>query len=237
MPHSNALIVFSGIGNIDRSNMNDPFSALPWEDLDALYTALVLDMMHNVSLLRDVDIIFYRNQPEFSDDFLLPFKQKIIPRDLDNSPLSNQLQQAIEDAFGMNYQRVVLVLDNNPCLAPKIISKVFDQLGFDDDCVVFGQTFESNFFLIGMKTNHCNVFSRNEINPMKGHQNVLRQLCEIPAMFFILNPIMSLNSGFNLLKLRRTMEAANKFDAEFPNKTFGIFRMLEKKYRSRKIFS
>ncbi|MDI6767213.1 MAG: DUF2064 domain-containing protein [Bacteroidota bacterium] len=237
MPHSNALIVFSGIGNIDRSNVNDPFSALPWEDLDAIYTALVWDMIQNASLLRDIDILFYRSKKEFSDDFVLPFKQKVTPRDLDDSPINTQIQQAIDDAFMMNYQRVVLVLDNNPYLAPKILIRAYDQLGYDDDCVVLGPTFEGNYFLIGMKANHSNVFSCTDIDPLKGHHNMLQQLCKIPAMFFLLNPINSLNSGINLLKFKRTMEKYDKGDSEFPSKTFGIFRMLEKKYRFRKIFS
>ncbi len=237
MPHSNALIVFSGIGNIDRTDVNDPLSTLPWEDLDALYTAIIGDLLQNATLLRETDIFFYRSKTEFSDDFILSFKYKVILRDLDDSHLNNQIQQAIDDAFLMNYQRIVLVLDNNPYLTPKMITRAYDQLGYDDDCVVLGPTFEGGYYLIGMKANHSNVFSYDDNDLWEGHRNLLRQLCKIPVMFFLLNPINSLNSGSNLIKLKKTMEKLNKNNFEIPNKTLGIFRMLENKYRFRKIFS
>jgi len=237
MYHSNAIILFSGTTQIDRSNIQDPFASLPWDDLDALYTALLGDTLRNVSQLSDVDILVYRNEREISDDYFASNRHRVRLLNLTEAPLAGQIRSAIENAFASNYQRVMIILDYNPLVHQATYERVFEQLRYEDDCIVVGPTREGKCFLIGMKLNHGKLFDASDGDPLKKSELLMQQICATQAIVFLLNPLNSLDNGINLIQLKKTIDAMDKGGSEFPNKTFGIFKMLEKKYRSRRILT
>src|ERR1700741_5067260 len=112
--HHNALILFCRTPEIVRDNWASPFAALPWEDINALFTAFVGDLLMTVSHLKGTDVLIYRNPEELSDEFFLPFRQMVQLRDINDQPLSDQVERAVDSAFQLNYTRVVALLDNDP---------------------------------------------------------------------------------------------------------------------------
>jgi hypothetical protein len=140
MTQTNALIIFAITNQIDRSDQSDPFASLPWDDLDALYTAFLSDTLRVAIQLYDVDVLVYRNTKEISDDFFLSYKYRVKLFGMNEDPLAEQVQQAVENAFQLGYQRVTVLLENNPLITNKILRLTFAQLGFEDDCIVFGPT-------------------------------------------------------------------------------------------------
>lgn len=237
MHHSNAIMIISSSTYIDRTRLDDPLTALPWDDIDSIYTALLGDTIRIASQLPDMDLLVYRSEKEISDDYFLPYYQRIQLFDLTDAPLIEQIQQAVENAFANNYQRLVILFENNPLICTSVLEKIFAQLEYDDDCLVIGPTYEGKCFVVGMKSNHSKAFNASEGDPLKDHQILLKQLCNTQTIFFLLNPIHSLESGSNLIQLKKMIELQDKSGNDFPSKTFGIFKLLEKKYRFQKILS
>ena len=44
MRHNKAIVLLSKVPQINRSNRDEPFAALPWDDLDTLFTAMLGDV-------------------------------------------------------------------------------------------------------------------------------------------------------------------------------------------------
>jgi hypothetical protein len=235
MPHQNALLIFLQPPRIDRGKSDGTFAMLPWEDIDALYTAISSDFIKNAYQLVNVDIILYRNAIELSDDFFLPFRQKIKLDDLTTAPIVEQIQTAIENTFLLGYQNVVVVLDNNPLISRSTMRRVYTQLGYEDDCLVVGPTFDGKCYMVGMKTNHSKIFKITEGDPLTKSMVLMKNICSLDVMLFLLNPINSLDSADNLMLLLREIETIDKTSVEFPSKTYAVFKMLEKKYKLKKI--
>jgi hypothetical protein len=234
MTQRDALILFFRIPQIERGGPDNPFASVAWDDFNALYSAMFGDLFRISCQLPDVDILVYRNTEEISDDFFLPFRKKIRLFPLNESSISDQMQQALMDAFQNKYQKVVLFLDNNPLLSRAIIRKVFDQLGYEDDCIVVGPTFDGKCYLIGMKTYHDSILKSEEGDTLHKANILMKNICRTSAVIFPLEPVLSCDVSANLIELRRKMETMNKGSIEFPSKTHEIFRMFDKKYKLRK---
>ncbi|MBI5022318.1 MAG: hypothetical protein HZB59_12855 [Ignavibacteriales bacterium] len=235
MPQSNALIIFAVTNQIDRSNQADPLATLPWDDLDALYTAFLSDTLRVAIQLFDVDVLVYRNTKEISDDFFLSYKYRVKLFELDEEPMAEQVQQAVEDAFQVGYQRVTVLLENNPLITDKLLRLTFTQLGFEDDCIVYGPTDEDRCYLVGMKADHSSIFKIIESDPLKNRQTLLKAIMQNDVMVFPMVALNALDSGSGLLNLKKTLEEG-KLNGDTPSKTLSVYKMLEKKYRFRKIF-
>src|SRR5437899_13046960 len=112
--HQNALVIFCRTPIIVRDNLNVRFAALPWDDIDALSTAFVGDVLMTASRLEATDILVYRNPEELSDDYFAPFRHMVQLFDVHDRMIADQVEQAIDHAFHENYSRVAVLLDNNP---------------------------------------------------------------------------------------------------------------------------
>jgi len=235
MPQHNAVILFSHTPNIDFSNSNGTFPVLPWEDIDALYTAMIGDFVKNACQVQSVDVLLYRNPNELSDDFFLPYQQRLQLFDLTDLPLSEQIQQAVENAFSSGYQNVIVVLDNHTMITRAILRRVLSQLGYEDDCLVVGPTFDEKCYLVGMKMNHGRIFDTSEGELLYKPMILLKHICNIDSMLFLLNPINSLDTPANLMDLMKHIDALDKANVEFPTKTYAVFKMFEKKYKLKKL--
>ena len=235
MPQHNAVLIFSQTPNIDFSNSDGTFPVLPWEDIDALYTAMIGDFVKNTCQMPGVDVLLYRNPNELSDDFFLPYQQRLQLFDLNDAPLSEQIQQAIENAFSSGYQNVVVVLDNHTMVTRAVLRRVLSQLGYEDDCLVVGPTYDEKCYLVGMKMNHSRIFDISNGEPLHKSKLLMKQICEIDSMVFPLNPLYSLYTPINLMNLMKHIDALDRSNVEFPTKTYAVFKMFEKKYKLKKL--
>lgn len=210
------------------------FSALPWEDIDALYTAFVGDLLMAASHLEATDVLVYRDAEELSDDYFLPFRHMIRLLDAHERPFPEQIERAIDGAFRENYLRVLVLLDNNPTLKPESIRRLFDQLTYEDDCLVISPTLEGRCSIVGMKSNHARLFESSQEDPIAGPHVLLRRACATEAEIFVTRPGRSLDSATSLAALRDDILERDPSSAGFPSRTFEVFRMLDKKYGGRK---
>jgi len=234
MHQKNALLIFSKTPQIARDTSCEPFSALPWEDLDALYTACVGDVVKNAASLPDVDIFLHRDRHELSDDFFAPFRQRIRLLDLTGAPLADQIQRAVDDVFVNGYHRVVVLLDNHPLLTQRFLRTIFDQLGYEDDCFVVGPTMEGKCYFIGMNMNHSGVFDTGAGDPLQKPNLLMKKLCSTEALLFVTGTTYNLDSAVNLMKLKNEIETLDRGTPEFPSRTSEIFKMFDKKYKLKK---
>ncbi len=234
MHHHNVLILFSRTPQIARSKSEHLFASLPWEDLDILYTAFVGDILRNACRLAGTEVILYRNPSEISDAYFRPFRPRLLLRDAENGPVSEQLEHAIDAAFADNYQRVLVLLDNQPLVVSTTIARAFEQLGYEDDCFVVGSTADGKCYLLGMRSNHSSLFDASDGDPLTKPNVLLKRLCETGSILFPLPGSYLLDSAENLDRLKRDIEAIDRKHPEFPDKSYEIFRMIERKYRPRK---
>jgi hypothetical protein len=234
MRSQNAIIICATVPQIDRSGSDNPFASVAWDDFNALYTAMFGDLLSISCQLPDVDVLVYRNTHEISDDFFLPFRQKIHLFPLNETPVSDQIQQALMDAFENKYQKVVIFLDNNPLLSRALMRKVFNQLGYEDDCIVVGPTYDGKCYLLGMKSYHDSILKSEGGDPLQKANILMKNICLTAAEIFPLEPVLAYDVSANLLDLRRKMEVLNKGSIEFPSRTHEIFKMFDKKYKLRK---
>lgn len=230
----NALIVFCRTPNIVRDEKNLHFSALPWDDIDALFTAFIHDLLVVVSHLTRVDILVYRNPEEVSDDFFFPFRKMIRLLDMSERPFPEQVEHAVHDAFQANYLRVVTLLDNSPLISPKRLQHVFQQLTYEDDCLVVGPTDDGKCTLLGMKTDYSKLFETDGGDPTVKPNLLLHRICELETHLFELPTGYSTDSAAGLALLQQEIRRESSESAEFPSQTSEVLQKIEKKYAKKK---
>ena len=234
MRQNTAVIIFSRTPQIARRNPDEPYAALPWDDLDALFNALLGDSIENVCQLGEVDVLLYRNEKDLSDDFLAPFKSRVRCCDLLEKSFTEEIQHAIETAFAEHYHRVLVMLENNPVGIPRRLRRMLEQLGQEDDCVVLNPTVEGKCSSIGMKSNHGWVFDHQEGDPVAKPHLLLERLCKLPSLIVPMPSTYLLDSGPNLARFRDDLEAIQERNGEFPRRTYEMFKLFDKKYKTRR---
>jgi len=234
MRKASAILLFSKPPRITRSNQDEPYAALPWEDLDALFTALLGDVLEHACRLTEVDVLLYRHQGDLSDAFLHPFGDRIKCSTLVNGSLSENVHHAVEAAFASLYQRVVVLLENHPIMDTPFLAKIVQQLSYEDDCLVVGPALEGGCFLIGMKSNHSELFEKTDQDPLIKPNVLLKRLCTTNSILFVTQPTFLLDSGFSLARLKGDLDRADGLSPGFPKRTYEMFKMIDKKYRVKK---
>jgi glycosyltransferase A (GT-A) superfamily protein (DUF2064 family) len=233
--YDNALLVFARTPKIlGRAVSDDPLAALPWEDIDMLFTAMVGDVIRNASQLEHTDILVYRNSAEYSDDYFLPFRSRLQLIDLPDGLLTEHIQAAVDSAFRQGYHRVIALLDNNPLITTATLSGAFDHLRFEDDCLVVGPTPEGKYSLLGMKMNHSELFDSTESDPVAIPDRLLERCCALDSMIFPTPSPYFLDTTVNLARLKRDIEALDRSVPDFPSKTSEVMRIFERKYKARR---
>ncbi|MBI3363701.1 MAG: hypothetical protein HY033_02205 [Ignavibacteriae bacterium] len=235
MIRQNAVIVFTRTPQINRANPDEPYAALPWEDLDALFTAILGDLIEHACQTEDVDVLLYRNPAEFSDDFLHPYRDRVRCFDMHTGSIANHLPGAIEHALTSHYNRVIALFENQPLIGPTLFKKIFSQLGCEDDCIVVGPTPNEGAYLLGVKSNHSALFGSDEINLFSKPQRLLQCICQENAVVFPAPLLYTLDTGSSLARLRLDIEAMHETDTDFPHRTFATFKSFDKKYKPRKL--
>jgi hypothetical protein len=231
MNQRDALILLFRTSQIDRTNPEDPFSTLPWEDIDLLFSSMAGDIIRTVSQLTTIDILVYRNTKEVSDDFFFPFHQRMKLMDLEPIPPAEQIRQGIENAYAAGYQNVAVMLQNHPLITKKTIADLFSQLGYEDDCIVVGPTNDNRGYLVGMKMNHSEIFELSEGDVLQKQHLLLKNICRLDSMLFLMPPMNSIDHAANLMALMKEVELLDKTAVEYPVKTANAFKALQKKYK------
>jgi hypothetical protein len=233
--YDNALLIFARTPKVlVRAAVDDPLAALPWEDIDMLFTAMVGDVVRNASQLNHTDILVYRNPAEYSDDYFLPFRSRLQLIDLADGPLTEQIQAAVDAAFRQGYHRVVALLDNNPMITTATLSGAFDHLRYEDDCLVVGPTPEGKYSLLGMKTNHSEILDSSESDPVSVPDRLLERCCSLESMIFPTPTAYFLDTTVNLGRLKRDIEALDRSYPDYPSKTSEVMRIFDRKYKVRR---
>ena len=227
----NALIIFAKDLQLHRRHGDEPFASLPWEDLDLLSSAMLTDLLENALRVRKTDVMLYRNPRRRVDEALLRFHNEIGFRDSHVATPAGMVHGAIQEAFGEGYQRVITVLDNQPTFSPRMFQRLFDQLGYEHECVVVGPTAGGRCYLVGMKSDYSELFAAQIADPTVKPYELMRRLCALPCELFLAHERYMLETGYNLDRLKRELEIPGIRDAGFPHRTHEVFRMLEKKYK------
>ncbi|HUL44616.1 MAG TPA: DUF2064 domain-containing protein [Bacteroidota bacterium] len=232
--NENALIVFCRTPNIVRDDTHVHFSALPWDDIDALFTAFIHDLLAVVSHLTRVDILVYRDSEEVADEFFFSFRRMIRLLDLDDKPYPEQVERAVHEAFQSGYLRVVTLLDNSPLISPKRLQHVFQQLTYEDDCIVVGPTEDGKCSLLGMKADYGKLFDSDNGDPTTKPNLLLQRICQLDAHLFMLPSVLATDTAAGLAQLQEEIRKETLASAEFPSQTSEVLQKIEKKYSKRK---
>jgi len=226
----NALILFCRTPGITRARIDSDYAALPWNDLHALFSAFLADLLMTASHLEATDVLVYRDPAEWSVEEFLPFRQMMNLFDLPGGGFCNQVGRAINQAFTQEYGRVVAVLENDPTISAAFLAGLFNQLGYEDDCVVLTPTREGKPAIIGFKANHTKVFDPVEGDPLAKPDLLLSRLCALDAHLFLTKTSDSLENGTALEHLGRTLRALDQTMPSFPGRSAGAFAALGRKY-------
>lgn len=231
MQNENAILIFSRPPYIHRSHGDEPFASLPWDDLDALFSAFVGDLLETSANVPGADIFFFKTPGEPTDEFLFPLREKILFRDLQGESPADHIRHAVENVFAEHYQRAVVLLDNQPHLTAKYFKKMFDQLTYEEDCVVASPTIDGKCFLVGMKSDLSSLFDPTDADPLKKPMELMRRLCVIDGVLFLTPQGYLLDSGYNIARLKNALEAPGIPDEDYPRRTAEIFKKFTKKYK------
>lgn len=230
---SNAILVFEKQPFIHRSHGHEPFAALPWDDLDALFTAFVSDLLGNASKVAKTDVLFYKNPAMAVDEFLYQLGDRVTLCESNGASFSARVSHGVQDAFTRGYQRILVVLDNQPTLSPRIFGRLLDQLNYEHECLVVGPTTEGTYYLIGMKADQSEIFNVSGTDPLASPHELLRRLCRVPGELFLAPTRYLLDTGYNLERLYLELEATEMRDTSFPLRTYEIFKKFDRKYRTK----
>jgi hypothetical protein len=230
----NALILFCRTPGIARTTVHSDYAALPWADLHTLFTAFVGDLLMTASHLESTDVVVYRDPAEWTDAYFLPFRHMVRLVDFSGGRFSEEVGRALEQAFRQEYGRVVLILENDPTITSGFLSHLFDQLGFEDDCVVLAPTLDGRPGLLGFKSNQSKIFDCAEGDPLAKPDLLMRRLCALETQLFLARAGTSLETGAGLEHLGRAIGALDPASPAFPARSGSAFAVLGKKYSRRR---
>lgn len=234
--NTNAVVLFSKAAAVQRSGKDDPFAGLPWTDFDSLFSAMFDDVLEQASRLHNTDIIVFRDQTEFSDEFLQRFTRSVKCFDIVGKTPGEQLKHAIESTIAQSYSRIVIILENHPLIDAPFLQRLFEQLQYEEECIILGPNVEGNFHLVALKNSTPQFMSAGEdlASPADG---ILKRVCAVEAVLFLTAQRYSLSTGNNLLRLKNEITERIGQSSEFPHRTHATFSAFEKRYKLKKTTS
>jgi glycosyltransferase A (GT-A) superfamily protein (DUF2064 family) len=231
MARRNAILIFTREAALSRTNAREPYASLPWEDVDALFGAFLGDLLEGASGVADADVFLYRIGSEPLDELLNPLRSVVEFRDQDAVPFTERVRLAIDEAFSRQYAGVVAILENRPTLSTHFLTRLLDQLGYDDECIVVGPTFEGKCYVLGMKSNQSALFDAAGGDPTSKPFLLLERICAVESALVLLRTEHSLDSGYNVAELRRELEGTDRTARDFPRRTFELLKRFDRKYK------
>ena len=232
----NALIICSQELMLRRSRGDEPFASLPWDDIHELSLAMAGDLLTNVSHVARCDVHWYHGPSDNPEGLFRSSPENVVPRESAITERAELFRSAIQSAFADHYERVIVLLENQPTYAPPLFDKLFSQLNFEDECIVVGPTLEGKCYLIGMKTDYSRIFSGSSMEELLKPYELLRKLCDLPCELFLAHERASLDSGYMIEELKRELSVPGARDVYFPYRTYEVFRKFDKLYKPKYSF-
>jgi hypothetical protein len=230
----NAILLFARMPELDRSIPDEPYAALPWEELDALSVALFSDLIEQALAVPGADVIFCCRESDNTHNLTAAFPERLRSIVFPDGPLSATVSAMIEHAFDLQYQRAILILDATPLRSPEELQKMFARLNGEDDCIVMTASPDGFCSVLGLRSTHRSMFHPVSPNLFEKADGLLAFLCEQSAVLCPTPPEAVLNSGLMIARLRDTIVQTREDAPGYPKRTATIFRQLDKKYRMRR---
>ncbi len=225
-----AIIIFSKTPELSKRSPDEPYSGLPWTDLDALFFAMFDDVIELVNSMSAIDLYVVKSSADISNEYMHKsgFNAQII--ESQGKTIGEEIHHVFDTMFSKKYEQVVILLDPNPLVTKRELRVVFDILHYDDDCIVVGEYGDGKYYLLGLKSNHSDVFE-NDVTVRI--QELLMGFCKRDMMIFPMLPKYSLDNGTNLYRLKNDLEEISGGNG-FSIRTRTMFKTLDKKYKIRR---
>jgi hypothetical protein len=228
------IIIFAKPPELQRSSADEPYAALPWDDLDLLSVAIVEDMIERACQVHAAEIVLLCHAARPSDEFLHTFEGRVRCIELAEKNVPVSYSFLSEYLSSQPYQRLVIIFENYPLLSPQLLMRTFAHLGSEEEKIILGQTYEGHCFYLGIRTPYHSFFPDAAQEILNKPYGMLSHVCKQNAIVCPTQPIIPLNSGYNLALLREIIGGMDEGDPVYPKHTAAVFKLFDKKYRNRK---
>ncbi len=230
-----AIMIFAKQPELQRTGGDEPYAALPWDDLDRLSNALMGDLIEQACQVGGADVVLvYHSSARPSDEFLREFGD--IVRYIELPETAKPLNHTVLGEFitSQPYQRLILVFENYPLLSPQLFLKTFSHLGSEEEKIVIGQTFDGECFFLGLRSPFHAFFHEGGQELFNKPFGMLSHVCSQNVIVCPVQPILPLTSGYQLATLRELIAGMDESDPIYPKHSATVFKFFDKKYKNRK---
>ena len=235
MKNTNAVILFSKAFSINVHQHQEHPLQFQYEDLHALQSAVLEDVVEKISQLTDTDIFVFNDEESTLDTTINKWFQRVLFRQIQGTTFSEQVQNAVVQVMSEEYLHLVVVFENHPIISVELLQNVFQQLICNEDCVVVGPTTGGTHFLIGVRSDQREFISSIDGDTLLNHNLLLERLCESPVILVLTRTLYALDSVSNLVRLRNELSMGQGIRPKNYRKTLSVLRMLEKKYKFNRV--
>ncbi|MDI6803212.1 MAG: hypothetical protein QME58_05115 [Bacteroidota bacterium] len=234
MRNSKAIILFTQNVRLSRGNPKVPYTAISWEDIDLLFSAMLGDLLEILTQLPLVNVFLVTSKTELQDDFLFAFHNRVNLLYTTEKNYNRRVAFAIATVFNEGYNKVIAYFDNYPLFKDNFVNRVFSQLNYEDDCIVCSATDKGNCNLIAMKNNYSSWFDGVTDEQFINMDHLIKKACENKLVIFNTHNLPTIVNGYDLQNLKNDIQAQMTFGIDYPKKTHQMFNYLDKKLKNRK---
>ena len=229
-----AIIILAKTPELQRSSPDEPYAALPWDDLDTLSAALIEDQIEQACQVQGAEVVLFFHTARPRDEFLRTFNDRVHYIELSEKNFPHRFSHLSEYLASQPYQRVIVVFENYPLLSAQMFIKSFEHLGSEEEKIVVGQSDDGRCCYVGLRTPYHSFFSEIGQELVDKPFGILSHACRQNAILCPTQPLLSLTSGFHLAALRQMIDGMEEGNPVFPGHTANVFKMFDKKYKLRK---
>lgn len=234
MRNTKAIILFTQNVRLSRGNPKVPYTAISWDDIDLLFSAMLGDLLEILTQIPQVDIFLVTSKTELQDDFLFAFHNRVNVLYTAEKNYNRRVAFSIATVFNEGYNKVIAYFDNYPLFKNNFIKRVFSQLNYEDDCIVCSATDTGNCNLVAMKNNYSSWFDEATEEQFINLDYLLKKACENKLVIFTTNNLPTIVNGYDLQNLKNDIQTQMTIETLYPKKTHQMFKYLDKKLRNRK---
>ena len=100
--------------------------------------------------------------------------------------------------------------------------------------VTYTLELEGKFYIVGMKTNHHQLFDTTAGDPIAKPGLLMERVCDLEVVLFPTKLTYSMGIVQGISRLKQDIESLVVLKAEYPRRTYDAFKMLDKKYKVKK---
>lgn len=231
MQVKSTIVLFSYPLTFQREEINNPFSKLPWQEIDALSMSFQEDMVENILQIPNIEIHIYRDKVEFSSDFLKRFDKYVRIFDTQGKSLISCIPVAINEAFQVPNNNVILFFENNPIFKKELYYSIVNALSHEYECVIIGSTRNAQIVFLAMRSNYSNIFDFEKETNNDIFNEILRRLCSAETMILWTPVDYSIQTTKGIMRLREEIIEKSASKSYFLNQSLACFKSLEKRYK------